>query len=415
MKQADKILGDYEALNHFVVNCPELDALEAKLGDFNLFEVLGVAYAELKHSNTLAWLLNPDESHGLGDLFLQRWLMRALHASGHSAAPMTPVEIDAWHLVRVEVRREWRHIDLLLILTLEGGSQWVICIENKVLATQSKDQLKSYRETVEREFPGAERKLYLFLTKNNEAPDDEAYLSASYEDVYQALSEASQMRRHTIGREPSVLIENYLRLLEEKFMNESDIAKMALTIYKKHQRAIDVIVANMPENAKQDHLTELSRLLDANKERLKIVMGPQSKNYVRFIPMEWDIAANRNGKGWRGSDIGILFEIEATARGVAFMIVAGKPPEGWVESLPDECFRAPFKLDAGKTSYKNFPRLYGEFVDTYDPSEIYAPDEAGEILFTWIERRLDQDDMREVILIMAQEIERIPSFLSSIS
>jgi hypothetical protein len=29
---------------------------------------------EIRHSNFLAWLLNPNESHGIGDLFLTQFL-----------------------------------------------------------------------------------------------------------------------------------------------------------------------------------------------------------------------------------------------------------------------------------------------------------------------------------------------------
>lgn len=404
---------EYKALNDFVVNSTELDALEAKLGDFNLFDVLGVAYAELKHSNTLAWLFNPEESHGLGSIFLQRWLMRVLHASEKSPPAVTPVEIDAWNLIRVEVRREWQHIDLLLILTLEGGAQWIVSIENKVQALQSKGQLQKYREAVQSEFAFAERKIYIFLTKNGEIPEDDTYLTASYEDIYYTLSETRHMRRHSIGHEPSVLIENYLRLLEERFMNDSDIAKLAVTIYRKHQRAIDLIFEYIPNNAKQIHLTELACQLEAKKGSLDISMGPINKAYVRFIPKKWDIPENRMGVAWGDSNIGVLFEVECTPRGVAFMIVAGKPPQSWMDSLPSDFSKPPFKLDT-KYRTKSYPRLYGEYINNYDPSKIYDPDEAGVILYNWIKKRLNEDDMKEVIRLVQQQIKRIPEYIDEL-
>lgn len=75
---------DYTAHNNFVVNCLELAALEARLGDFSRFQMLGVEHTELKHSNMLAWLLNPAQGHGMDDLFFQHWLMRTLHSAGAS-------------------------------------------------------------------------------------------------------------------------------------------------------------------------------------------------------------------------------------------------------------------------------------------------------------------------------------------
>jgi Trp operon repressor len=49
------------------MDCPELSALEALLSRFNIFRILRAARHEIRHSNMLAWLLTPDENHGLGD------------------------------------------------------------------------------------------------------------------------------------------------------------------------------------------------------------------------------------------------------------------------------------------------------------------------------------------------------------
>ena len=38
---------------------------------FNLFDVLRNADYEIRHSNVLAWLLDPGRNHGLGDRFLE--------------------------------------------------------------------------------------------------------------------------------------------------------------------------------------------------------------------------------------------------------------------------------------------------------------------------------------------------------
>lgn len=48
------------------------EQIEAKLSDFNAFETLGVVNTEIRHSNVLAWLLNPRENHGIGDVFIKK-------------------------------------------------------------------------------------------------------------------------------------------------------------------------------------------------------------------------------------------------------------------------------------------------------------------------------------------------------
>ena len=54
------------ALDAFLVDNQELEQLTARLSAFNLFNVLRIDHAEIRHSNVLAWLLTPGESHGLG-------------------------------------------------------------------------------------------------------------------------------------------------------------------------------------------------------------------------------------------------------------------------------------------------------------------------------------------------------------
>ena len=105
------------ALTRLVMDSAELRALETRLSRFNVFRVLRADRNELRHSNMLAWLFNPDESHGLGDMFLRGWLMGTLQNA--SIAPrkpsgwISPIAIDVLDIERVEVRRELENIDLL--------------------------------------------------------------------------------------------------------------------------------------------------------------------------------------------------------------------------------------------------------------------------------------------------------------
>jgi hypothetical protein len=105
------------ALERFVVENDDLLALEERIGRFNIFDALGIARREIQHSNFLAWLLDPSESHGQGDLFLKPLLMDiARHARKHGLnPPFSPVHLDGADLREVEIRREWKCIDLLLV------------------------------------------------------------------------------------------------------------------------------------------------------------------------------------------------------------------------------------------------------------------------------------------------------------
>ena len=40
---------------------------------FNQFDVLRYSDYEIRHSNVLAWLFQPNETHGIGEAFRDRW------------------------------------------------------------------------------------------------------------------------------------------------------------------------------------------------------------------------------------------------------------------------------------------------------------------------------------------------------
>ena len=64
------------ALETLVVDDPDLARLESLISESNIFQALGVVRAEVRHSQLLAFLLDPTESHRLGDAFLRRFLQR---------------------------------------------------------------------------------------------------------------------------------------------------------------------------------------------------------------------------------------------------------------------------------------------------------------------------------------------------
>ena len=82
----------------------DLEHLEDLLAEFNLFDVLKIERRELQHSALLAWLLDPSASHGLQDYFLRRFLTAAAaKAQDDGITGITPLHVDAWELVLVQI------------------------------------------------------------------------------------------------------------------------------------------------------------------------------------------------------------------------------------------------------------------------------------------------------------------------
>ncbi len=64
---------DEKLLVEFLKDVDILNEIEANVDNFNVFEILGTINTEIRHSNMLAWLFNPNEVHGLNDLFINNY------------------------------------------------------------------------------------------------------------------------------------------------------------------------------------------------------------------------------------------------------------------------------------------------------------------------------------------------------
>ena len=146
MGEVDQFASDLRELERFIVNNPDLERLEALLDRFNIFEAVGMERQEIRHSKFLAFLLDPNESHGLGDAFVKRLLQRAVMDSPSVSAPVTPIELSLWDLGQMEVRREWQHIDIFL---LDEREKLAVIIENKIGTGEHSDQLDRYQPWID--------------------------------------------------------------------------------------------------------------------------------------------------------------------------------------------------------------------------------------------------------------------------
>jgi PD-(D/E)XK nuclease superfamily len=404
-----KLLQD---LNGLVANCPELRELEKLLGNFNLFRVLRFEHGEIRHSNVLAWLLQPDEAHGLNDLFLRRWLMRVFHESDSDAACyLDPAEIDSVDIRNVEVFREWNSIDLVVQLETFSHGRWVVAIENKVRAKQRGGQLSDYRRTVEKAFPKATHRLFLFLTRYGEEPEDKSFAAATYSQVYEVLSGCVEEQGNAIGEEPKVLLNHYLRILKESFMENPEIAALAQKIYQKHRRALDVIF----ENRTDDHqrLTDaIERIMKSSATGAGVIPMVTSKGNVRFLPKEWKTESNLAGTAWgeTGSAY-VLCELNVWGRFPRLEVVEGDSPKAW----KGELLKISKKENFTNVNKDNGPET--EWMRAYSaksPIRIVHPeiedvDRTAQEIWNWCEQQMGEAEFKRVLKAVAEHVKKLPT------
>lgn len=268
------------ALEHFVVDNDELLELEERIGRFNLFDALRIDRTEIRHSNFLAWLLDPDESHGQGPLFLRAVLMDLLKTARENGYdfPVSPIDLDGAELRGVTIRREWKHIDLLITC---DGPGFVIAIENKVDSSPS-NPFDRYEAAVRDEFPRSPA-AFVYLTPSGVELDEDNWTHYSYADIFRVLGRVRRTNADSIGDDVLAFLDHYLRLIGSRFMDDPKIDALCQRIYKNHRQAIELIV----ERGRVDIRAFVDSIRDALNSDADLQVYPTKGKSVCFIPKSW--------------------------------------------------------------------------------------------------------------------------------
>ena len=308
-------VADLEALESLVLEGDDLASLEASIGRFNVFHALGVARAEIRHSAFLAWMLDPSESHGLGDLFLKPVLLDLLRAAPREARPVSPARLDGADLSTAEVRREWRHIDLLIHC---HEPDFVVAIENKIDSGEHGGQLERYRKMLERELPDTPA-LLVFLTPDGSEPSDDAWSPYSYEELHAVIKRTVGSTSGAVGGDVVVFVNQYLNLIGSELMDDPEIDELCQRIYKNHKRAIDLIVERAGV-ASAGGLHAFAERLRAD-DRWAVINTTGKR--IDFVPISWREWIPNVGRAKRDGQFWIRFWLVRGARRYRFVFEIG--------------------------------------------------------------------------------------------
>ncbi len=385
---------DLEAL---VVENPDLEKLEALLDEFNIFEAMGVVRQEMRHSDFLAFLLDPQQNHGLGDTFLKQLLQKALISTERSVTPITPIDLDVWSLDQVLVLREWRNIDIILIDEL---NKLVIILENKINISEHSDQLRRYYEISQQHYPNS-KIIGLFLTPEGEMPSDDRYLPVNYGQIYGLLENLLESRASTLGADVLTVIRHYIQILRRHVVNESEMIKLCQRIYRKHRKALDLIYEYRP-----DQQQEIREILEkVIQETPHLISDHSVKSYIRFTCSEWEVPALKQGNGWTPSGRMLLFEFYwSSLKELKIKLTIGPGPIDVREKLFNLALQNPsvFKTDTKKLGSRwNF--IYNRIFLTAKSYEDVSDDELMEHIYKhW--NTFVQDDLQVLRTVICEEL-----------
>lgn len=149
-----------------------------KREDFNPFNVLRYADYEVRHSNVLAWLLQPAESHGIGGAFLKWFLEQHNEKAGSRAGSIR----DALEANDVRIERELDYVDVSVFL----DQKHLIAIENKTVGAESQhfEQVRAYEKKL-REKHGQNCTIHsvLLTTSSDGAVSEPDFVHMSWSSV----------------------------------------------------------------------------------------------------------------------------------------------------------------------------------------------------------------------------------------
>lgn len=302
---------DFESL---FINNPELDQIGAYLKQFNPIKTMGMQHMEIRHSAILGWLLDPQESHGMGDQFLKAFLATALRDGTGEHVAIRALEISQADLMDAEVRREWRSIDLLVISRTNG---WVFIIENKFHSKQHGNQLKDYFEKVEDAF-GGDKIVHgqpldihgIFLILHDEQPQDPRYAPIQYKDVLGLLKRSIDDQVRPLSTEVKIFIQHYVEVIEEATDmddTKNNMITLARQLYRDHKKVLEFVVEHGTGN---DFSFACETVFGADLDEYdEVAIADQQFVYYRtaaavvsFLPKSWYDAFGGDDFYWHGCD-----------------------------------------------------------------------------------------------------------------
>lgn len=266
---------------------------------FNPFKVLQVDNYEIRHSNVLAWLMDPQQNHDLGAYFIKKFIAKVFVNPANYEDEDKIANYDVLQLSRhsyhdLVVFKELatpnrKRIDLLAVSDLH---QVAVLIENKFWSNESEGQLEEYIEFVRRAYDGY-KIIPVFLTLQDEEPTHEDYLMLGYSDVLDILNNMTDANKEYMHPDVHSFISYYIDILEDQLVQNDELNEKGMALYKNHKEAVDLLAgAGKGRMVESSFANELSQIYNQYKETIDFVVKVGSsflrEAFIQFArKLEW--------------------------------------------------------------------------------------------------------------------------------
>lgn len=357
---------------------PDFHKLEQSLKRFNVFEATEIRDMEIKHTRFLKYLLDPNESHGLGESFLQNFLWLATLSMEDfpdlHKLDLLYAYVKAERMVRSPDKSRKRPVDLFLKIpsSVPDFRNIGVVVENKINSKEGSDQLKDYREWLAVEYPDkTETKLFhLFLTKRGEEANEtekEYWFPITYaEQVVPAIQYTLDQHAGKISPHIEQVLKDYRdlvsdeddsgerddltrRICENHLWVNSSVNRSRIVgsrAYVRHKVALDVLMKYVDD--KRYALAKLFKQMAENPEGM-----PCKHNLDDYVVLPGYAMRPR-----------FSFAILKSNLVRAARDMVQDKGDGGIDSKSPICFKVEFYKDEGKKEYScRIKLILGPMID----------------------------------------------------
>ena len=236
---------------------------------FNPFDVLRYSDYEIRHSNVLAWLLQPDETHGIGDAFIRDFTVALNEQAKQQKLPPVPVP-TSFEADNIRVERELDYVDITLFFKHERA---VVAIENKVgeTAPEHAEQVRGYEGTLREKYDiNYDRIQSVLLTTSHEPGDsggDFIHMSwTRVHDIVNAIRERERFQSEA-GDRVRAFLEQYLEIVQRLTARPGTESSDLATLLDKYRNLLNRLLKEREEGGGGD---AVSLPNDFNKYRTTV-------------------------------------------------------------------------------------------------------------------------------------------------
>ena len=211
----------------------------------SITDIYGIARKQMHHSKFIAWLLNPNESHGIDSFALKQLLFvivrRGIQQNNTDSAftniknDLLVSQLDTGNLsIVTEYSVKGGRIDIFVQNLNIGDKPVNIIIENKVESGEHDSQTQTYYKEISERFPNTYN-IYLFLTPKSSklldniteaSCDCKSFIEISYQDILTDILE--NILKEDISSQTRIIIEDYIHNITTPSSNTNNQNIMAM-------------------------------------------------------------------------------------------------------------------------------------------------------------------------------------------